>query len=190
MCYHVCVVGSSVGFQSPYAKKNVTGRIGHSVTFAWKFFGGVVDTVTWGLANEGGTVIVQELASLDGRGVLLFPESVLVTYKGRVNGTRSDDSSSGQASFTLFNITKNDKRYYGCLVKFQNPNNGEISDFVQLVVVGMYLSSCDLLVFTSVERERKKNSQEIINVPKLPFWDKTGHIKSVSFRFESEILTK
>lgn len=157
MCYHVRVVGSSVGFQSPYAKKNVTGRIGHSVTFAWKFFGGAVDTVTWGLADELGTAIVEELVILDGRGVdSVLPDSVPVTYKGRVNGTRSDDSSSGQASFTLFNVTKNDKRYYGCLVKFRNPNAGKIRDFVQLVVVGMYLSSCDLLVFTSVERERKK----------------------------------
>lgn len=157
MCYHVCVAGLPVGFQSPYAKKNVTGRIGHFVTFAWKFFGGAVDTVTWGLANELGTAIVEDLAILDGRGVdVLPPELVPLTYKGRVNGTRSDDSSSGQASFTLFNVTKNDKRYYGCLVKFQHPDDGDILDFVQLVVVGIYLSSCDLLVFTSVGRERKR----------------------------------
>ena len=111
------------------------------MTFEWKFAGGV-DTVTWGLANEVGAVIDKAFVSLDGRGVDGVPSgSVPVEYRGRgrVNGTRSGDSSSGQASFTLYDLTKDDERLYGCLLKPDNPNLGEIPDFVQLVVVGMYL---------------------------------------------------
>ena len=48
--YLVFVEGQSPRFTtSYYAKKKVSGKIGHSVTFEWKF-SGEVDTVTWGLA--------------------------------------------------------------------------------------------------------------------------------------------
>ena len=113
-------------------------RIGHSVTFKWKF-SGRVDTVTWGLANEVGTDIDKVFVSLDGRGVdVVASGSVAVEYKGRMNGTRSGDSSSGLASFTLYDLTKDDERLYICLLRPNNPNLQEIPDFVQLVVVGMY----------------------------------------------------
>ena len=132
------VVGQSLRFTTSYAKKKVSGKIGHSVTFIWKF-SGVVDTVTWGLANEVGTRIEKKLVSLDVRGVdVLPPGSAHRAYKGRVNGTRTVDSSSGQASFTLYNVAKDDGRLYGCLITPDNPNFGAIIDFVQLVVVGMY----------------------------------------------------
>ena len=109
------------------------------MTFVWKFSGGV-DTVTWGLANEVGAGIDKQFVSLDGRGVdMVLSGSVPVEYRGRMNGTRSGDSSSGQASFTLYDLTKDDERLYGCLLKPNNPDLQEITDFVQLVVVGMYL---------------------------------------------------
>ena len=133
------VVGQSLRFTTSYAKRKVSGRIGHSVTFAWKF-SSVVDTVTWGLANEVGTRIEKKLVSLDVRGVdVLPPGSAPKAYKGRVNGTRTADSSSGRASFTLYNVAKDDGRFYGCLLTPDNPNFQAIIDFVQLVVVGMYL---------------------------------------------------
>ena len=139
---HVCVVGQSVRFTTSYAKKKVSGSVGHSVTFSWKFSGGV-DLVTWGLANDGANYIDRRngrLLTLDGRGDdVLPPELVPVAYRGRVNGTRTGDSSSGQASFTLYNVTKDDERFYGCLLTPDNPNFGDSTDFVQLVVVGMYL---------------------------------------------------
>ena len=139
ICILFVLKGQSLRFTTSYAKKKVSGRIGHSVTFEWKFSGGV-DTVTWGLANEVGTYIDRVFVSLDGRGVDVVPSgSVPVEYKGRVNGTRSGDSSSGLASFTLYDLTKDDERLYGCLLKPNNPNMREILDFVQLVVVGMYL---------------------------------------------------
>ena len=142
MCYYVYVVGQLVRFQTPYAKKNVTGRIGHSVKFTWTF-SGAVDTITWGLANNAVDDIDQlsgRLVSLDSRGVnVLQSRSVPGAYKGRVNGTRTGDSSSGQARFTLYNVTKDDEGYYGCSLKPDIPNQGKISDFLQLVVVGMYI---------------------------------------------------
>ena len=126
-------------FTTPYAKKKVLGRIGHSVKFVWKFSGGVY-LVTWGLANDGANYIDRRLLSLDGRGDdVLSPGLVPVAYRGRVNGTRTGDSSSGQASFTLYNVTKDDEGFYGCSLKPDNPNFGYLTDFVQLVVVGMYL---------------------------------------------------
>ena len=142
MCYYVCVVGQSVRFQTPYAKKNVTGKIGHSVKFTWTF-SGAVDTITLGLANNAVDDIDQSsgrLVSLDGRGVDVLPsQSVPGAYKGRVNGTRTEDSSHGRARFTLYNLTKDDGGYYGCSLKPDSPNEGSILDFVQLVVVGMYM---------------------------------------------------
>ena len=136
------VVGQSVRFQNPHAKKNVTGRIGHSVNFTWTF-SGAVDSITWGLANNAVDDIDQpsgRLVSLDSRGVnVLKSRSVPRAYKGRVNGTRTGDSSSGQARFTLYNVTKDDEGYYGCSLKPDNPNEGNVMDFAQLVVVGMYI---------------------------------------------------
>lgn len=142
MCYYVCVVGQSVRFQALYAKKNVTGRIGHSVTFTWTF-SGAVDTITWALANNAVNDIDEprgSLVSLDSRGVdVLQSQSVPGAYKGRVNGVRTGDLSSSQARFTLYNVAKDDERYYGCSLKPDDPNEGYILDFVQLVLVGMYM---------------------------------------------------
>ena len=133
------VVGQSLRFTTSYAKKKESGRIGYSVTFAWKFSAGV-DTVTWGLANEVGTRIEKKLVSLNGRGVDVLPSgTVPEAYRGRVNGNRTVDSSSGQASFTLYNVSKDDERFYGCLLTPDDPNLKPSADFVQLVVVGMYL---------------------------------------------------
>ena len=110
--------------------------------FTWTF-SGAVDTIIWGLANNAVNDIDQSsgrLVSLDSRGVDVLPsQSVPGAYKGRVNGTLTGDSSSAQAHFTLYNVTKDDEGYYGCSVKPDNPNEGSIRDFVQLVVIGMYI---------------------------------------------------
>ena len=117
----------------------MSGRTGHSLTFVWKFSGGV-KFVTWGLANDAGSDIAKQLISLDARDVdVLPPGSVPEAYRGRVNGTRIGDSSAGQASFTLYNVAKDDERFYGCLLISANPNFGQATDFVQLVVVGKYI---------------------------------------------------
>ena len=142
----ICVEGqaAAVSFETPYVKKKVTGSVGHSVTFSWKFSGGV-DLVTWGLANDGANDIDRRsgrLLTLDGRGDdVLLPGSVPKAYRGRVNGTRTGDFSSGQASFTLYNVTKDDERFYGCLLTPDHPDGLVIYDFVQLVVVGTYVNA-------------------------------------------------
>ena len=139
MCYmyHICVVGLSLRFTTSYAKKKVSGRTGHSLTFVWKFSGGV-KFVTWGLANDAGSDMADKLISLNARDVdVLLPKPE--AYKGRVNGTRTCDSSSGQASFTLYNVSKDDEGFYCCSLEPSNPNFQETTDFVQLIVVGMYL---------------------------------------------------
>ena len=124
--YLVFVEGQSPRFTTSYAKKKVSGKIGHSVKFEWKF-SGEVDTVTWGLANKVGKDIDKRFVSLDGRGVDVLPlVSVPEAYRGRVNGTRTGDSSSGQASFTVYGVTKDDERLYGCLLKPDDPNFREI----------------------------------------------------------------
>ena len=118
----------------------MTGIIGHSVIFSWTFSGGV-NLVTFGLANDGASDIdwrSGHLVTLDGRGVdVMPPGSVPKAYKGRVNGTRTGDLSSGQASFTLYNVTRDDERFYGCFLTPDHPDGLVIYDFVQLVVVGM-----------------------------------------------------
>ena len=136
----VCVEGQPLRFHSPYAKEKVTGRIGHSVTFVWKFSGGV-DAVIWGLANKKSiNRISGRLIYLNIRNVyVLSSGSLPVAYRGRVNGTRTGDSSFGQASFTLYNVTKDDERFYGCLLTPDDPTEWAISDLVQLAVVGMYI---------------------------------------------------
>ena len=107
------------------------------MTFAWTFSGGV-DTVTWGLANDAGTDIDKMLVSLHVLNAnVVQPGSVPGAYRGRVNGTRSGGSSSGQASFTLYDVTKNDERFYGCFLTPDRPDGLRIFDFVKLVVVGM-----------------------------------------------------
>lgn len=134
------VVGQSPRFTTSYAKKAVLGRIGHSVTFTWTF-SGRVHTVTYGLANAVGTAIDKRFVYLDSRGFDVLRALGLVpkAYRGRVNGTRTGDSYSGNASFTLYDVTKEDERFYGCLLVPNNPDFRPIADFVQLVVVGMYL---------------------------------------------------
>ena len=118
----------------------MTGIVGHSVAFSWTFSGGV-DLVTWGLANDGANDIDERsghLATLDGSGVDVLPPGLVPkAYKGRLNGTRTGDLSSGQASFTLYNVTKDDERFYGCFLTPDHPERSVIYDFVRLVVGGM-----------------------------------------------------
>ena len=110
------------------------------MTFVWKFSGGV-HAVIWGLVNKKSiNRLSGRLVYLNRRNVdVLSPVLVPVAYRGRVNGTRTGDSSFGQAGFTLYNVTKDDERFYGCLLTPDDPNELEISDLVQLAVVGMYI---------------------------------------------------
>lgn len=114
-----------VQFRSPYQGQIVTGVIDHSVTFEWKFFGRV-DEVIWALKRRNVNLIDKRnglLSALDKRGIdLVSPGSVPDAYRGRVNGNRTGDSSSGLASFTLHNLTQDHERIYGCELSPDDPN--------------------------------------------------------------------
>ena len=94
--------------------------MGSSVNFTWSFYG-YAETVTWGLKDPSSPTIPNDrrLVSLSksGQVSLTVPQS----YVGRVAGSRSSDSSSGQAIFTLSNIRKSDATVYGCLISPEGP---------------------------------------------------------------------
>ena len=151
---HTCVksrflfpIGQKVTFVSPFGKNNVTGKTGHPVTFTWKFTGASVKDIKWGITKDGSYQIDGLLVFLDRSGVnQVAHESVPDAYKGRVSGTRTGASSPGQASFTLSNITKDDERVYACELTPTSLNQGPITDFVKLVLVGEYLALKSLIV--------------------------------------------
>ena len=62
--------------------------------------------------------------------------NIILTYN---NMSLKKKLISINALFKNYDLTKDDERLYGCLLKPDNPNLPEIPDFVQLVVVGMYL---------------------------------------------------
>ena len=137
--YHVCVVGHSFRFRTAYDEKKVQGRIGHSVKFEWNFLGDA-KLATWALANDDGKDTNQKIMSLDSHGADVLPaDNVPPAYRGRVNGTRTGAYSSGQATFYLHNLRKEDQGLYCCELSSGNPHLELLIDLVQLVVVGMYL---------------------------------------------------
>ena len=91
------------------------------------------------MANDIGTDTGEKFISLDVRGADVLPAET-VAYRCRVNGTPNGDSSScQQATFTLYNVRKDDERLYCCLLSPGSPDFEQMTDFVQLVVEGVYL---------------------------------------------------
>jgi len=74
---------------------------------------------------------------LDSTGML--PVIPPAEYSGRVNGTISLTSSSGQAAFTLSNIKTSDERLFGCWVESSDIIPKKQFDSVKLVVQGRQL---------------------------------------------------
>ena len=104
------------------------------MNFTWIFSNGV-ETVTWGLKRNDFVGVDSDkiLVSLSKSG--LVPALVPLKYTGRVSGSRSDDLLSGQAIFTLSNISKNDETRYACLIKPEGPF-ARAFDSVYLLVEG------------------------------------------------------
>ena len=101
-------------FTSPYNGKPISGTIGSNVTFTWSF-SGVVDTITWGLKNPSGTILVV----LDPYGGVL--RKAPPSYSQRVSGVFVGHALSGQAIFTISGIGQADDRIYTCqLLKYKN----------------------------------------------------------------------
>lgn len=123
-------------FTSKYDGKTVTGLVVSSFNFTWSFSGDV-DSVVWGLKDDGVDGIKNggELLFLDKNG----PVSVTVpsSYSGRVSG--SGDASSGQVTFTLSSIRMSDEGFYGCKITPTDAFDQESFDSVYLAVKGEHL---------------------------------------------------
>ena len=93
-------------FTSRYQGKAISELVGSSVNFTWGFSGDV-GSINWGLANAAGNILKTKLVTIDQLGFVSLTSSP--TYTGRVNGSRSGNSSSSQVIFTLTNIDRDDE---------------------------------------------------------------------------------
>ena len=120
---------------SPYGGQTVTGVVGSSFHFKWRFTAGL-GYIQWGLKANSQNHFESNgiLVTVDALGkVQLTSRS---EYATRVNGTI--DVSSGQATFILSNLKRADGRFYGAMI---NPLSGDdlpVFDSVQLVLKGAY----------------------------------------------------
>ena len=126
----------AITFTSPYGGTSVYGAVGSSVTFTWSF-SGAFKKARWGLTKTGQYDIDTLLVFLDRSSMV--PITPPAEYSGRVNGTISLTSSSGQAAFTLSNIKTTDERLFGCWVESSDIIPKKQFDTVKLVVQGRQL---------------------------------------------------
>lgn len=113
-------------FTSPYNQESVNGTVGSSVTFTWSFCG-IVTIINWSLRNGNRLVVLYPTGKVS----VLAP----APYRKRVSGIFVGDESSGQAKFTISNITKADARFYTCqLYKRENYIIDTKNDHVKLSV--------------------------------------------------------
>jgi len=133
-------VKGAITFTSPYGGTSVYGAVGSSVTFTWSF-SGAFKKARWGLKKTGQNDIDTLLVSLDSSGML--PVIPPAEYSGRVNGTISLTSSSGQAAFFLNNIKTTDERFFVCGVESSDIIPKRQFDTVKLVVQGRH---CKLIL--------------------------------------------
>ena len=141
----------AITFTSPYGGTSVYGAVGSSVTFTWRF-SGAFGKAHWGLKATGVNDFQKDalLVSLDSTGMLQVTPPL--EYRGRVNGTISLTSSSGQAIFTLSNIKTTDEKLFGCRVESSDLVVKKDFDSVKLVVEGRQLYvNCKYALFVGVE---------------------------------------
>ena len=110
------------------------GSVGSSVTFTWRFSGGV-GTVEWGVKDPAVTDVKTRLVFLSSTGAVLAVTTE-DPYNGRVNGSYHGDASTGQAIFKLSNIRKGDKGFYICKIKSSDFVPVIIHDPVELTIEG------------------------------------------------------
>ena len=114
------------------------GLVGSSVNFTWKFSGGSngVCSFSWGLKSTTGDGFINNgiLVTIDPSG-----SNPTVINNVRASGSVSGNQFSGQVTFTLSSIKRNDERFYGC--KITPASNFDTADFesVQLVVKGGFI---------------------------------------------------
>ena len=124
------------------------GSVGSSVNFTWNFTGNV-GTINWGLKQAGSNLIapnkIMVKIAKDGTS---SSSSAPAAYTGRVGGSRSGDSSSGQVTFALSQITMNDGNLdYGCKIEALNDafDLGDF-DYLHLDVEGECISVLFIII--------------------------------------------
>ena len=118
----------------PYQGITVRTLINSSVNFTWRFSGDVAGT-------EFGSKVTNA-ATIEKNGRILFLNTfgktvyVHQSFTGRVSGSRSGNSSSGQVIFNLSGITLNDTDTYGCQLYANNVHDSGQFDYARLIVEG------------------------------------------------------
>lgn len=108
--------------------------------FTWSYSGrsGGIYSVTCGLKKGPGEgvdrsgVFLSKECQTGKDLVFKFPQS----YSGRISVNFSGDQSSGQISITLYPVKSDDEKHYGCLLAPVDNFQGEVFDYVNLVVQG------------------------------------------------------
>ena len=120
---------------------NVTTFVGGSVQFTWRYSGGAsgINSVVCGLKQDitddiQPDGILLSVNTKTGQGQL--PGNLPVRYNGHVSWTFSGDQSSGQLNFTLTSLKNDDDRFYSCKLDPVSNFEGQVFDFVYLVVQG------------------------------------------------------
>ena len=110
--------------------------LGSYVNFTWSFSGDV-DNIRWGITQVGANYLrlSTTLVTIDESGAVALRTS-LQPYVGRVTGSRSGNSSFGQAIFTLSNIRQDDEHFYGCEIFPNHPLGSPDFDYVYFVTQG------------------------------------------------------
>ena len=104
------------------------------MNFTWRFSGDVAG-IEFGFKATNAATIEK-----NGRILFLntFGKTVYVhqSYAGRVSGSRTGNSSSGQVIFNLSGITLNDTDTYGCQLYANNVQDSGQFDYARLIVEG------------------------------------------------------
>ena len=118
----------------PYQGITVRSLISSSVSFTWRFSGDVA-RIEFGFKATNAATIEK-----NGRTLFLntFGKTVYVhqSFTGRVSGSRTGNSSSGQVIFNLNGITLNDTNTYGCQLYANNVQDSGQFDYARLIVEG------------------------------------------------------
>ena len=133
--YYIISVLADSQFTKPYQGQTITTRVHSTVNFIWTFTGNPYE-IDWGI--KGAAVNDFEangkILSLTGDGQTFINRG----YYGRVNGSWSGNSNSGQVVFTLTAINRNDMKSYRCILRAGFGESDNIDD-VQLIVEGNYM---------------------------------------------------
>ena len=118
----------------PYQGRTVRSLMNSSVNFTWRYSGDVA-SIEFGFKTTNA-------ATLKTNGKILVLNSLGKTayvhqsYTGRVSGSRTGNSSSGQVIFNLSGITLNDTDTYGCQLYPNNLRDSNQFDYVKLIIQG------------------------------------------------------